>query len=931
MKLIDTTENKGTESKFIDTGKKNAADFDNCCTLLGRLIKQNFCQIEIFGLDGHKKNEFIDKIFANIDCVPYPHRRNEQRRACLDQFGEFSENIVLLGLPGGGKSTLIKRLLFYVADSMKNLKLIPIFLELKNEFTPNNRNSEFFKKLIDGNRSIEQFQEYATYLYNKLRTRLGDSFFAKLYETSPESEIEYKRDDAAEWRYVFFCDGLDEISAEDYTTFNSFVNSVVCDSALKQKVKFFISSRYQGFKLNDYQSDFMKYSLLGLNVQQILDYVDKYFNLYNKTSSPECQALRQAVKENELVQEMANSPILLSLLCVVKDINEINDRTTLFEQAIMQLLTEHGKIGDDDIDAIKHFLQTIAVCFFKQDKLENFEKEELQYFAQKLLSEKLQNKYLHCGLFDENTDPKKGGYKFYHRTIWEYLVAKGMLDRPEDEIYERAEMKTWTVPIKMWVIMFAKIHDGEQARIADMFNELWKHNKALTLECLSEYKDSDAILTMLYNAMDKRQKLRLIGTLRETYVNAPDFKAQAVEMVVKSLRLIHQKERDIGKDCEVIYQYVAFLEEFSSEPKFDALLDEIFEYSKLAERLNRLAEVGLRFISVRPGAYEMGRDKFAIPQEESREKYISIDEEETPKHRVKITKEFQISQTLVTNEMFYRCGFPFASQKHGYNSVTQSYNNSYSPTDTYPVNYVTWYEAIVFAKWLKCTLPTEAEWEYACLGCGEETDLLDIKEQSKLRSYLAGYDIDAMSDDNNPDMVCFCINKSQMNHHLMRAHYSYAGNTTMPRKIFEVGRYEIDDDDIRRNKLGLIDMLGNLREWCLDWFSEDFYLRCDIANYPSFSHDIVGKATVSYTYDRLGNMRLFDEINDKDLHEDVYTFDSDGYCLDPIKKYISVAENKCIRGGCYDWNVTNLRPSYRNHNPATNIYKVNGFRLVKKN
>ena len=71
-------------------------------------------------------------------------------------------------------------------------------------------------------------------------------------------------------------------------------------------------------------------------------------------------------------------------------------------------------------------------------------------------------------------------------------------------------------------------------------------------------------------------------------------------------------------------------------------------------------------------------------------------------------------------------------------------------------------------------------------------------------------------------------------------------------------------------------------------------------------------------------------LTDEEIEQDIYTFDKNGYCVNPVKKYIDVAENKCIRGGCFDWNVTNLRPSYRNHNPATNVYKVNGFRIVRK-
>ncbi len=115
--------------------------------------------------------------------------------------------------------------------------------------------------------------------------------------------------------------------------------------------------------------------------------------------------------------------------------------------------------------------------------------------------------------------------------------------------------------------------------------------------------------------------------------------------------------------------------------------------------------------------------------------------------------------------------------------------------DDYPVVNVSWYDAQQYIKKInkltkkKFRLPGEAEWEYACRA-GSTTKFFHGPLKLGLTKYAWYYDNS--------------FKKGEMYTH-------------------EVGKK-------KPNKWGLFDMLGNVYEWCSDWYNRNYYNKSPLHN-----------------------------------------------------------------------------------------------------
>ncbi len=209
----------------------------------------------------------------------------------------------------------------------------------------------------------------------------------------------------------------------------------------------------------------------------------------------------------------------------------------------------------------------------------------------------------------------------------------------------------------------------------------------------------------------------------------------------------------------------------------------------------------MEFVGVAGGCFRMGS-----PSSET-----GRFNDEGPVHRVCVDG-FLIGEYEVTVGQWRR----FIDDT-GYRTDAEKNNKlgSFSQSGNEPVTSVSYNDVQAFIKWLnrrsgsKFRLPYEAEWEY-------------VARAGTTTARFWG---------NNPDGACRYANV-----------YDIAG-----KRKFDRASHNCNDGyaaispagSFRPNGFGLYDMLGNVLEWCQDWYDSDYYSDSPLRNPhgPSSSYD----------------------------------------------------------------------------------------------
>jgi formylglycine-generating enzyme required for sulfatase activity len=231
--------------------------------------------------------------------------------------------------------------------------------------------------------------------------------------------------------------------------------------------------------------------------------------------------------------------------------------------------------------------------------------------------------------------------------------------------------------------------------------------------------------------------------------------------------------------------------------------------------------LGMTLVRIEPGEFLMGSTKAQIDKllklfPDTKREWCDA---EQPQHPVKITRPFYLAAHQVTVGQFRRfvesSGYKTEAEQGDRGSYVRDgkewkldpkknwRNPGFSQRDDHPAVCVSHNDALKFLGWLDeqedgkergYRLPTEAEWEYACrAGTGRVYGGDDDPESLVRVANIA----DASLKKVDPNATCIRGNDG----------YTYTSS---------VGSFA-------PNAWQLYDMIGNVWEWCDDWFDPKFY------------------------------------------------------------------------------------------------------------
>lgn len=437
---------------YIDTNPANTLDKDSAQKAYFNYLKEELGEIQFEGMPTDKEAGSVkvnlENIFVPLRFIPADRQPEiddtdgpidiediEHRKSVpIGEVLHANTKVAILAKPGGGKSTLIRRValayafpdrLKKVDDGLPEEHLFPIYIRCRDL----------------GNDITKSISEIIKAIVHRAEISKLQSGFEALVEDALQSG-----------QVLLLIDGLDEISNEKHRI--CFVNQLRTFVATYPTVHMLVTSRVAGFRAvaGTLTSYCKQYSIANLNESQMRLLSLKWHQAILGESvhvADEANKVCDIILKDPRIVALAENPLLLTTLLFVKRwVGYLpTKKRQLYEEMIKLLLVTWNAAGHEKLDMDETEPQLAFVAYAMtvngQQRITRDRLEESIIEARKALPELLSYTSISPSVFIDQVEERSSlliqsgleenengklvpAYEFSHLSFQEYLTARAI-------------------------------------------------------------------------------------------------------------------------------------------------------------------------------------------------------------------------------------------------------------------------------------------------------------------------------------------------------------------------------------------------------------------------------------------------------------------------------------------------------------------------